>query len=378
MHACPRFPLRSVSAQVGRLGFTAALGVLALLLAACDPGSSHDAGQQKLVDRPVLAAPVHYQDQAETRTFAATIRPRIESDLGFRVGGKVAQRLVQNGERVRVGQPLLLLDTNDLALQQQQAEAEVRAARLQVVQAEGDERRAVDLQAKGWTATATVEKARASAEEARGRLTRAERSLDLARNSLGYATLQADADGVITATLAEPGQVVAAGQAVVRLARLAEVEAQVALPETYVERARKAEGSLVLWSQSGKSYAVRLRELASAADAATRTYAARYSIPSADEAVRLGMSATLTLRQTGTAQVARLPLTALFDHGQGPAVWVVDGAGHLAAHNVVVARYDSTSALVTSGVAEGDSVVLMGVEKLDPGLVVRPVASLSF
>jgi len=285
---------------------------------------------------------------------------------------------VQNGERVRVGQPLLLLDTNDLALQQQQAEAEVRAARLQVVQAEGDERRAVDLQAKGWTATATVEKARASAEEARGRLTRAERSLDLARNSLGYATLQADADGVITATLAEPGQVVAAGQAVVRLARLAEVEAQVALPETYVERARKAEGSLVLWSQSGKSYAVRLRELASAADAATRTYAARYSIPSADEAVRLGMSATLTLRQTGTAQVARLPLTALFDHGQGPAVWVVDGAGHLAAHNVVVARYDSTSALVTSGVAEGDSVVLMGVEKLDPGLVVRPVASLSF
>jgi RND family efflux transporter MFP subunit len=353
-------------------------GLLALPLAACEPGNSQDAREVKLVDRPVLVAPVHYQDQVEARTFAATIRPRIESDLGFRVGGKVAQRLVQNGDRVQKGQPLLTLDTNDLELQVQQADAEVRAAKINVLQAEGDERRAIELQAKGWTAAAAVEKARAAAEEARGRQTRAQRSLDLARNSLGYATLAADADGVITATLAEPGQVVAAGQAVARLAHLGEMEALVALPETFVERAREATGSLTLWSLPGRSYEAKLRELASAADAATRTYAARYAIPNADDAVRLGMSATLSLRETAGARAARLPLTALFNHGEGPMVWVVDGNGRLSARSVAVTRYDGNNVLIAGGPAEGEKVVTLGVEKLDPGLVVRPVASLVF
>jgi RND family efflux transporter MFP subunit len=353
-------------------------GLLALPLGACEPGNSQDAREVKLVDRPVLVAPVHYQDQVEARTFAATIRPRVESDLGFRVGGKVAQRLVQNGDRVQKGQPLLTLDTNDLELQVQQADAEVRAAKINVLQAEGDERRAIELQAKGWTAAAAVEKARAAAEEARGRQTRAQRSLDLARNSLGYATLAADADGVITATLAEPGQVVAAGQAVARLAHLGEMEALVALPETFVERAREAAGSLTLWSLPGRSYEAKLRELASAADAATRTYAARYAIPNADDAVRLGMSATLSLRETAGARAARLPLTALFNHGEGPTVWVVDGDGRLTARSVTVARYEGSSVLIAGGPAEGEKVVTLGVEKLDPGLVVRPVASLVF
>jgi RND family efflux transporter MFP subunit len=290
----------------------------------------------------------------------------------------VAQRLVQNGDRVRKGQPLLVLDTNDLKLQLEQSEAEVRAAKTSLAQAEADEKRATDLQSKGWTAAATVEKSHAAAEEVRGRLTRAQRAFDLARNSLDYATLEADADGVITATPVEPGQVVAAGQAAVRLARLAEVEALVALPEVFVERARNAAGSLTLWSLPGRSYAVQLRELAPTADAATRTYAARYTIQAADESVRLGMSATLTLRESAGTRAARLPLTALFNHGQGSSVWVVDAHGRLTAHAVTIARYDGRDVLIAAGVSDGDKVVTLGVEKLDPGLVVRPVASLSF
>jgi RND family efflux transporter MFP subunit len=294
------------------------------------------------------------------------------------VSGKVAQRLVQNGDRVSKGQPLLVLDTTDFKLQRDQADAEVRAARTNLVQAEADEKRATDLQSKGWSAAATVEKAHAGAEEARGRLTRAQRSLDLVANSLAYTTLEADADGVITATPVEPGQVVAAGQAAVRLARLADVEALVALPEAFVERARRADGSLTLWSLPGRNYAVRLRELAPMADAATRTYAARYTIQGADDAARLGMSATLTLRENATTKAARLPLTALFNHGQGASVWVVDEHGRLTAHAVTIARYDGRDVLIAGGVSEGDKVVTLGVEKLDPGLVVRPVASLSF
>nr|WP_284701086.1 efflux RND transporter periplasmic adaptor subunit [Rhodoplanes tepidamans] len=352
--------------------------VLALALAGCDSGNSSTGNAPRVLDRPVLTETIHFEDLTETRTFAATIKPRIESDLGFRVTGKVAKRLVQNGDRVSKGQPLLVLDTNDLELQLQQAEAEVRAAKTNLVQAEADEARATELQKKGWTAAATLEKSRATAEEARGRLTRAQRSLDLARNSLDYATLEADADGVITATPVEPGQVVPSGQAAVRLARLAEVEALVALPETFVERARQATGSLTLWSVPDRAYPVKLRELSPAADAATRTYAARYTIPAADEAVRLGMSATLTLREGTGTKAARLPLTALLNQGRGPIVWVVDKNGKLEPRPVSVAGYEGKTVLIAAGVKEGETVVTLGVQKLDPGLTVRPVASLAF
>lgn len=376
--AAAALPAPTSPRGAGRAAVVAPLIAIALAVSGCDASNGSTGKSAQVLDRPVLVAPVHYEDLAETRTFAATIKPRIESDLGFRVTGKVAQRLVQNGDRVRKGQPLLLLDTNDLKLQLEQSEAEVRAAKTNLVQAEADEQRATELQKKGWTAAATLEKSHATAEEARGRLTRAQRSLDLARNSLDYASLEADADGVITATPVEPGQVVASGQAAVRLARLAEVEALVAFPETFVERAREASGSLTLWSVPDRVYEVRLRELSPAADTATRTYAARYTIPAADEAVRLGMSATLTLREGTGTRSARLPLTALFNHGHGPSVWAVDDKGRLTARTVKVARYDGRSVLITDGVAEGESVVMLGVQKLDAGLIVRPVASLSF
>jgi RND family efflux transporter MFP subunit len=223
-----------------------------------------------------------------------------------------------------------------------------------------------------------LDKARAAAAEARGRLIRGQRALELARNALAYATLEADADGVITATPVEPGQVVAPGQPAVRLAHFGELEALVALPETFVERARGATGSLTLWSLPGRSYDVKLRELSPVADGATRTYAARYTIVNANEAVRLGMSATLILTQGESERAARLPLTAVFNHGKGPSVWVVDHAGKLTARSVTIARYEAQNVLIASGVSDGENVVTLGVEKLDEGLVTRPTQSLSF
>jgi RND family efflux transporter MFP subunit len=150
------------------------------------------------------------------------------------------------------------------------------------------------------------------------------------------------------------------------------------LPETFVERARSAEGSMTLWSVPGRRYDVKLRELSAAADSATRTYAARYTIVNPDEAVRLGMSATLTLSENTGDRAARLPLTALFDHGRGPSVWVVDDAGKLTARRVTIARYEGQSVLIANGVNDGENVVSLGVEKLDEGLAVRPTQSLSF
>ncbi len=352
--------------------------LLAMLVGACDSSAGKTPAAEQTPTRPVLVTPVQYQSITQPRSLAATVRPRTESDLGFRVSGKVARRLVQNGDLVRKGQALLVLDTTDFKLQLEQAEAEVRAATTSVAQADADEARTRTLNKDGWSPQAMLDKARAAAQEQRSRLTRSQRAVELSRNALDYATLEADADGVVTATPVEPGQVITAGQAAVRLARLGELEALVALPETFVERARAATASLALWSLPGRSYEVRLRELSPAADGATRTYAARYTILNPDGAVRLGMSATLTLSEDADERAVRLPLTALFDHGGGPSVWVVDDAGKLTARSVSIARYDGQKVLIAKGVSEGESVVTLGVEKLDEGVVVRPTQSLSF
>jgi len=179
------------------------LAVLPVLaLAACDPMTA----QPTVPARPVLVTNAHYESQVSERNFVGTVRPRIESDLGFRVAGKVAKRLVEVGTLVEAGQPLALLDEADLALQAEQAAAELSAANGVMSQATAAEARAKELRQKGWSTDAQLDQAKAAADEARARLNRAERSVELTKNSLSYARLVADAPGVVTATLIEPGQ----------------------------------------------------------------------------------------------------------------------------------------------------------------------------
>jgi RND family efflux transporter MFP subunit len=178
---------------------------------------------------------------------------------------------------------------------------------------------------------------------------------------------------VITATLAEPGQVVAVGQAVARLAHRGEKEAVVALPETWLAEARASRATMRLWSDPDRSFAARLRELSPQADAATRTYAARFTILDAGDTVALGMTATVSLTRAADAPVARVPLGAILNRGTGPTVYVVDEAGTLALRPVKVAAFTEAAALITAGVADGEKVVTLGVQKLVAGSRVRAV-----
>ncbi len=349
--------------------------VPALALGACSKEEAHEAEK----GRPVLVTTVRYAPQSPERSFVGTIRPRIEIDMGFRVPGKVAKRLVEVGQAVDVGQPLALLDEVDLKLQAEQAEAELRAATGVLAQASAAEGRAKDLRGRGWSTEAQLDQVKAAADEARARLNRAERSVELTRNSLSYAHLVADTRGVVTATLVEPGQVVAAGQTAIRVARSAEKEAVVAIPETLVNLARHGEARVTLWSEPGKKHVARLRELAPAADPATRTYLAKFSLLDADDAVALGMTATLTLADPAAERVARLPLSALFSQGNGPSLYVADTkTGDVALKPVTVKAYEARDVLIAGGVEEGASVVVLGVQKLDPGQKVRVVSSLTF
>jgi RND family efflux transporter MFP subunit len=347
---------------------------MAVALAGCNDSVA----QKAEPERPVLVATAHYEAETPERSFVGTIRPRIESDLGFRVAGKVAKRLVEVGQRVEVGQPLATLDEVDLKLQAEQAEAEQRAATGVLAQAAAAEIRAKNLRVNGWTTDAQLDQAKAAADEARARLNRAERSVELTRNSLSYATLEADARGVVTATLVEPGQVVAAGQTAIRVARLAEKEAVVAIPETLVERAKTGSATVTLWSDPNKTYAAKLREISPSADPVTRTYLAKFSLPDADENVELGMTATLTLADPATERVARLPLSALFRQGGDPSLYVVDDKGEVTLKPVKVKSYESNDVVISGGVEEGAKVVALGVQKIDPSQRVRVVSSLSF
>ena len=353
-----------------------ALAGLTAPLAACNDAKGGAPPAPAL--RTVLVTPIHFASDARARSFAVTIKPRIETDLGFRVAGKVAARLVDVGQQVRKGQALARLDDTDLHLQKEQAEAELAAARISAQQASDDEARGKSLRREGWTSQAAFDRQHTATAEAQGRQRRAERALELANNALAYATLTADADGAVTATAIDPGQVVTAGQAAIRIARRGEKEAVAALPEAFALRAAQGAATLTLWGDGAHAYTAQLRELAPMADPATRTFQARYALPNADDAVALGMSATLTVADPGAASTGRVPLQALFDQGKGASLWVVGADDMLVLKPVTVARYEGRDAIITGGVAEGDRVVVLGVQKLEAGQKVRAAANAGF
>ena len=340
-----------------------------LVLAGCEANTAPAAK----TERPVQVQRVAFESENAPREFVGVVRARYETDLGFRVAGKMVARLVNVGDRVRAGDVVARLDPQDLKLQVQSAEAELSAAESNLAQAAADHERYTALRTRGYASVADFDRKKWAKDEAEGRLERAKRALDLAGNQLDYTDLKANADGVITATLAEAGQVVAIGQAVARLAHRGEKEAVVALPETWLGEARKSNARVTLWSDRDRSFNATLRELSPQADPASRTYAARFTVKDADDTVAFGMTATVTLTRATDAPVARLPLSAILNRGTGPMVYLVDEAGALVQRPVTVASFTEDTALVTSGLNAGDRIVTLGVQKLEAGLKVRTI-----
>ncbi|MBV9052788.1 MAG: efflux RND transporter periplasmic adaptor subunit [Hyphomicrobiales bacterium] len=357
---------RRMSASVRVVGAVA----LALGLCACGKPAARS---ESRTEHPVLVVTVHFAPAVAPRNLVGTIKARVESNLGFRVTGKIAQRLVDRGAVVKAGQPLAILDRTDWELQLQQAQAALSAARAARDQTVAERDRVAQLRTRGWSTASDLDKASATADQAVGAFVQAERAVALQQNALSYATLVADADGVVTATLAEPGQVVASGQAVVTLAHAGEPEADVSIPEALLERVRTGHASVTLWSQPDEVHAAKLRELTPSADPATRTYPARFTIENASDQIELGMSATVTITDASPS-VARLPLGAILDDGKGASVFVIDPQSkELVRRPVVIAGYDAKDAIITSGLAEGEAVIALGVQKLHDGDAVRPV-----
>lgn len=323
--------------------------------------------------RPVVrTVQVRLADGAEERTFSGVVVARYEVQESFRVDGRMLKRLVDVGDRVRAGQVLAILDENDLRLSMESAQAEFNAARSNKEQSLTDERRYAALLSQRVVSQSEYDLKHLAADEARGRLDKADRALRLARNRLDYADLICSTDGAVTKVNAEAGQVVAPGQSVFSVARNGELEVLVNIPESIIQDLRETEGEVALWSNQDRRYHAVLREIAPAADSATRTYPVRFSLPGADTAVRIGMTATLRLSGSRSVPMARIPASSLFDQGQGLGVWIVaPESGRLSFRPVTVDRYADRDVYVHGRLSRGEIVVTAGVHKLDNATVVR-------
>ena len=352
--------LRSVSlVQLGRA--LSASMLLCLLLASC----SRPVEKVEEI-RPVRAMVVAAGTGKTIIELAGEIQPRYESQLGFRVGGKLIARKVEVGTLVKRGQVLMQLDPIDLQLAQSQAKAAVSATESTLALAKADLDRYRELRQKNFVSQALLDAKEAAYKSAIASHEQANAGLKVQANQSSYSTLYADADGVITAVQAEVGQVVAAGTPVVKLARTAEKEVRVSIPEDQIEVLRQVTDLAVkTWANSNVAISGRLRELSPIADPATRTYTAKISLPRAGPEVRLGMTATVQFAAPALPGI-HLPMTALVNSKEGTAVWVVE-SGVVKLVPVQVASATGTEVLIVQGLSAGQSVVTAGVNQLRPG-----------
>jgi len=347
------------------------VSVVPFAVAAChDATASIDPRTQTPL---VRVATVQTSAQAE-RSFTGIVAARVQSDLGFRLPGKVIERLVDTGQTVTRGQALMRIDPSDLRLATRAHEEAVAAATARARQTADDEARYRDLVPTGAVSASAYDKVKAAAESARAELNAATAQADVARNETGYAVLLSDADGVVVETLAEPGQVVAAGQVVVRVARAGRREAVIQLPETL----RPAIGSIGRASLYGNGLAgpAKLRQLSDAAHPHTRTFEARYVLEGRMARAPLGSTISIHIPNGVSAPQLQVPIGALFDPGKGPGVWLVEGeAPRVTWRAVQVAGLGDEAASVVGELKAGDRVVALGAHLLHEGEQVRLAGS---
>jgi len=338
------------------------------LLASCAKSEAHD----PRVDPVLVSVAVAEPEAGWRRAFTGIVTARVQSDLGFRVSGKVTQRLVDVGQTVKRGQPLMRLDSTDLALAVAAQKSIVEAAKARSIQAIADEARLRGLTRQGAVSAMEYDQVKAAADSARAELNAAEAQSRAINNSSTYSVLIADVDGVVVSTLAEPGQVVTAGQTVIRLASAGPREAAVNLPEAVRPELGSTATARLYGNDTDITSPARLRQLSQAADQQTRTFEARYVLEGDAAQAPLGSTVTIEVATANHGNKIVVPLGAVYDAGKGPGVWVLDQKASAVAFRVVkLDRLTEEQAVLRDGVTAGERVVSLGAHLLHDGDRVR-------
>lgn len=342
---------------------------LPLALVACGQKAPTD----PRTEVPLVRAAIIQEPSAASRSFTGTVAARVQSELGFRVSGKVLERLVDAGQSVNRGQPLMRIDSVDLKLAAHAQQEAVAAARAWAHQTAEDEARYRDLRGTGAISASAYDQVKAAADAAKAQRSAAEAQADIARNAARYTELVADSDGVVMETLAEPGQVVNAGQAVVRLAHAGRREAVIQVPET-LRPTIGSVGQATLFGKEGVVVPARLRQLSNAADRPTRTFEARYVLDGELSNAPLGTTVVIQIPDGHSSgqDGLHVPIGALFDAGKGPGVWVIhDEPAKVSWRPVTVQRLEDDGAYVAGQIMQGDRIVALGAHLLREGEQVR-------
>lgn len=310
----------------------------------------------------------------QPNVYVGEVSARYESDLAFRIGGKLVERRVDTGARVKRGQVLARLDPSDVELAARAATAQLAAAEADLALARAELKRGEDLHDSSFISASALDARRTAVQAAEARVRQARAQADAAGNQADYAVLRSDRDGVVVAAPVDPGQVLAAGQAVVRIAQPDEREIVIHVPESRVRGYSTGQVAAVRpWAVEDKVYAGSVREIAPAADAATRSYAVRVSVPRADELLPLGATASVAFASTEASQII-VPMAAVTAIDGVATVWVVDEASRLQPVRVSIGMLREDGVVISSGLPADARVVVAGVHKLIAGEVVRAVA----
>ena len=347
----------------------AAVAITAVLLVAC---AKPEPTPEPV--RPVQLMQVKLGGTTGTAVFAGEVKPRHEIDLGFRIGGKVIGRNVDVGARVVRGESLARLDPADAALQVDAQKAAVAAAETEYRYAKAEFDRYENLRQQKFISESALDQKRNALDANHAKWEQACSQLSVTQNQAAYATLAAPDGGVITAISVEAGQVVTAGQTVMKLAREDEREVSISVPESRMAELRAAPVlGVFLWANPQRIYAARVREISPAVDAVTRTFAVRVTILDPDPGLHWGMTANVVVPGTEAANATLLPLTSIYRKGNASAVWIYDEKSRtVSLRPIVVGQFREDGVIVTGGVARGEWIVTAGVHKLREGETARP------
>lgn len=310
------------------------------------------------------------QMQGSTSGFTGTLEPRYQSQLGFRVAGKIASRHVEIGDHVQAGDILFRLDPTDYDLQLRVAESDLASAKSTVAQAMAEEQRLRNLRTTGSVSQSEYDLSLASRDVAAARVESAEKKLQLAKNQRQYCDLTADADGLLVSISGEAGQVVNVGQSIAQITKGTELEAVVNIPENRVRDIKTLSSRIRFWSHPNLDIASELRELSPIADPVSRTYVAKFRLLSDSPLLSIGMTATVHLSAYEATGVC-IPITSISRHGELASVWKIEKSGEVTACPIDVMQYRDNTAIVRGPLRAGDQIVSAGVQRVDEHVRVR-------
>jgi multidrug efflux system membrane fusion protein len=334
--------------------------LILVTLAACSKEAPPPAAT---AERAVMTMVVGPLAGDSSNLYSGEIRARYETSLGFRIGGKIVERMVNAGTRVQAGQALMRLDAADTNLQASAAEAQFHQAEAEVL-------RFRELHKQGFVSQTALD-AKETAYKA------ALSQAGLSSNQDSYTVLRADHAGVVAAVLAEVGQVVGAGQAVFRLAQDGEREVAIAIPENRINSIKVGtKAKITIWgTDSEAEHHGYVRELSPMADAASRTYAARVTLSDTKSAVALGMTAQVRFGNSSSAAEWLVPSSAIFQQGDKSAVWIVAADHSISLRPVTISAYRDEGAVIAGGLSKGERIVTAGVHMLNASEKVRALDS---